>query len=224
MSDQFTPAYPQNREPHVEGSYGAKWFMIDQLIKRISTATLVQVKSVTTTGEVAPIGQLDASPLVGMVDGANNVSQHGTVHSLAYFRLSAGNKAVIMDPVADDIGLAVICDRDIQSVKENYKASPPGSRRRFDLSDGIYLGSILNKNAPTSYVRFASDGTIEVSPDNGTTIVRVKAGEIDLITSDASVYVRPTRIDLGKKDAPHAVMTADGASLRVFAVIDEHGP
>lgn len=221
---QFTPSYPQSREPHFETEYGAHWFRMLQLVNRISTAQVVQVKSVTVNGQVGPVGQLDATPLVGMLDGANNVSQHGTVHSLAYFRLQGGSKAVIMDPVADDIGVAIICDRDIQSVKKNQAASPPASRRRFDLADGIFLGVVMSKNAPTSYVRFLDDGSIELSPDNGTTIVRVKAGEIDLLTNDACVYVRPTRIDLGKKDAPHAVMTDGGASQRVFAVIDEHGP
>ena len=176
MANKFTPAYPQNREPHLESPFGARWFMIDQLIKRISTATLVQVGSVTTNGALAPIGQLDATPLVNMIDGANNASAHGPVRSLCYFRLQAGKKAVIMDPKAGDIGLAVICDRDIQAVKTNLKASQPASRRRFDLADGVYLGTVLSKDTPTSYLQFADDGTVILGVGSGANPLEVVVG------------------------------------------------
>ena len=49
--------------------------------------------------------------------------------------------------------------------------------------------------------------TQELSPDGGPT----------------SIWLRPGRIDLGMKDAPHAVVTVDGPSTKVYAVISESG-
>ena len=55
----------------------------------------------------------------------------------------------------------------------------------------------------------------------GNAKVIVKDGEISARVDKLTIYVRPSRIDLGKKDAPHAVMTVDGPSEKVFAVIAE---
>lgn len=162
MAETFTPYYGQNRPTSGTSEYNSIWFMVDQMIKRISTATLVQVGSVTTTSDIAPIGNLSATPLVHMIDGANNVSKHGAINNLCYSRMQSGNRAIIMDPSAGDIGLAVFADRDISAAKKTKKASQPGSRRRFDVADGIYVMTVLSATTPNSYVRFRPDGTIIV--------------------------------------------------------------
>lgn len=138
-------------------------YLIERMLARVSTATLVTVKSVTTTGQVAPVGMVGVQPMVKLADGAGKVFDHGKLHNLPYFRLQGGGtKAVIMDPKVGDIGIAIFADRDISSVKKNKKASAPGSWRRFDMADGLYIGGFLG-GTPTCYIRFTDDDKIILS-------------------------------------------------------------
>lgn len=170
------------------------------------TCTIVKVKAVTVDGAVGPIGYVDVQPLVQMVDGIGKTVDHVQVFNLPYFRIVGGKKAVILDPKAGDIGIVVVADRDVSGVKEKKDVAPPGSSRANNFADGFFIGSVIAEK-PESYVRFVDDTTIEISPDKGVT----------------SIWIRPNRIDLGKKDAPHKVMTEDGPSEKVFAVISESG-
>lgn len=161
MTGKFTPFYGQNRPTSDTSNFSARWFMVQQLINRISTATLVQVTKISTTSDVAPIGTMSVMPLVNMIDGANNISKHGSVQNIAYCRMQAGKSAVIMDPQVGDLGLAVFCDRDTSVVRNTKKQAAPGSRRRFDKADGVYVMTVLG-DTPTRYVQFRQDGTIIV--------------------------------------------------------------
>lgn len=171
------------------------------------TCTICKVMKVTTNGGVAEVGRVDVQPLVQMIDGIQRTTDHETVHNLPYIRMVGGTSAVIIDPVVGDIGMVVSADRDVSAVKKNKKLSPPGSQRRYNISDGIFIGACLTEK-PTSYVRFVDGGKkIEISPDGGTT----------------AIWIQANRIDLGMLNAPHAVVTVDGPSTKVFAVISESG-
>jgi hypothetical protein len=110
-------------------------FLIWSVLSRVNTCTMVQVMAVTNSGTDIPAGFVDIMPLVNLVDGAGNVVPHGTIFKCPYFRLIGGTNAVILDPVAGDIGLACFADHDISSVIANQAQSNPGSWRRFDMSD-----------------------------------------------------------------------------------------
>lgn len=138
-------------------------FIVQSILNSSATCTVVQVVACTTAGGVNAPGYVDAIPLVAQVDGAGNTTPHGVVHNLPFFRVQGGTNAVILDPQPGDLGIAVICHSDISSVKATGKAAPPGSRRRFDLSDGIYLGGILTRT-PAQYVQFNAAGMTLVSP------------------------------------------------------------
>lgn len=150
-------------------------FLIQQILGKLSTSTLVQVQAVHGGG-LAPVGTVDVLPLVNLIDGQGNSSPHGIVHGLPYFRLQGGANAVILDPVVGDIGIAVFADRDISGVKSAKTQANPGSRRRFDFADGLYIGGVLN-GTPTCYVAFV-DGGVTVSPDAGVTTIVATPGEV----------------------------------------------
>lgn len=188
------PSQSTSEVPH--NDFTAIMYMIERVLAKVSTATLVQVKSVTTTGQVAAVGQVDVVPLVNMIDGIGTNYKHGPIHNLAYFRLQGGSKAVIMDPKANDIGVAVFADRDISAVKKNKKQSQPGSFRRFDMADGLFFPCFLGA-APTSYVQFKDDGSIVVSPDNGTsTLTLDHAGKMQANIGGFKFSVQPSRMDI----------------------------
>ncbi|MDE1906085.1 MAG: baseplate assembly protein [Rhodospirillales bacterium] len=149
--------------------------------------------AVTNAGGVSPVGTVDVMPLVSQVDGQGNAIPHGTIHACPYLRIQGGANAVILDPQVGDIGIAVVCDRDTSAVEVAKGAAPPGSKRRHDLADAVYLSTIIGQ-APTQYVEFASGGITITSPVgvtingnvqvNGTVTStgNMKAGTIDLET------------------------------------------
>ena len=83
---------------------------------------------------------------------------------------------MILDPKVGDIGIAIFASRDITVAKSTKAASPPGSDRKFDISDAFYLGGILN-GTPNQYVRFSSSGIEFVSPTKVT--ISAPIAEID---------------------------------------------
>ena len=125
--------------------YNAQEFIVNQIIGRLATSSLVRVTAVHAAGEVAAVGFLDCVPMVHQVDGAGKYpTPHGALNNVPYFRMQGGSDAVIIDPKVGDIGLAVFCSRDISTVKNSRQPNVPGSRRRYDMSDGLYVGGVLN--------------------------------------------------------------------------------
>lgn len=164
-------------------------FMIQQALGLTNTIKLVKIKKVADVGAVAPVGFVDVQPLVNMMNGIGDASEHGTIFNIPYFRIQGGRNAVIIDPEVDDIGIMVCADRDISSVKESKKVGNPGSFRRFSMADGLYIGGVLN-GEPEQYVRFSEDG-IEIADKHENTI---EMGE-DGITINGVTFNRDGQVD-----------------------------
>jgi hypothetical protein len=142
-------------------------FIIAQMLGTIATVRVVKVVAVHPgEGDPPAMGTVDVQPLVKMLDGNNNATEHGTVHGIPVVRLAAGSNAIVLEPVVGDIGVMLVCDRDISAVKENKAASIPGSFRKFNLADGLYLGGILGA-APERYFQFKSDGNFKLADAAG---------------------------------------------------------
>ncbi|MDR9839464.1 oxidoreductase [Herbaspirillum huttiense] len=162
------------------GDFNLQQFMIRQVLGEASTSTVVKVVAVTNAGGLEPVGFVDVVPLVAQVDGYGNATPHGTIFGLPYSRLQGGDDAVILDPKVGDLGIAIFADRDISSVKATKAAANPGSKRRFDMADGMYLGGLLN-GTPVQYVQFTAGGINVVSPQKIT--LSAPQVEIDASTS-----------------------------------------
>lgn len=137
--------------------FHATQFLVKMMMSRICVATLVQVQAVTNDGGVVPVGFVDILPMVNMLDGNDIATQHSAVRHCPYFRLQGGANAVIIDPEVGDIGIAVFADRDISSAVANQAQSNPGSRRRFDMADALYIGGFCN-DTPEQYIQFVTAG------------------------------------------------------------------
>jgi hypothetical protein len=173
--------------------FNAQMFLIDTMLNRINTTTLVKVKAVTNTGTTDPVGFVDIIPLVNKLDAAGNVVPNGVIYRCCYFRMQGGANAVIIDPQVGDIGICCFASRDISSVQINKATSNPGSYRKFDISDGIYLGGVLN-GIPTQYVQFNTTGISITSPLK----VTVTAPDIALVgktTHTGQVWMNGKRVD-----------------------------
>lgn len=192
--------------------FNQQTFLVEQLLMLVRTATLVQVKACTNNGEVSPVGTVDVVPLVNMIDGLGNASEHGTLYKLPYNRIQGGVSAVIIDPKPGDIGVAIFADRDISAVRSSKKKSNPGSRRRHSMADGIYLFGVLNA-APTQYVRFYDNG-MDLVDKNGNTI---------LMNSDG-VVINGVKIDRNHNIlAPGEITAKSGGGSSVTLTGHKHG-
>lgn len=162
--------------------FNAITFLIQSLMSGMATATLVKVMGVTNSGGVSPVGFVDIQPMVNQVDGVGTAVPHGTIFKCPYQRMQGGANAIILDPQVGDIGVAVFADRDISSATANKAPSNPGSARRFDLADGLYLGGFLNA-APTQYVQFSPAGIKIHSP----TLVKLEAPDVQINCSTLEI-------------------------------------
>jgi len=157
--------------------YNAADFHIQQAISQISTAAVVRIvrppydkdgKDIDP-GSIVPVGYVDVEPLVNQIDGRGRPTEHSTVYKLSYHRFQGGKNAIIADPEKGDIGQMVVNERDTSVVRSTNDRANPGSRRKFDKADGIYVGSPQQKEKPEQYVTFLKDGMI-VKDKNDNTI------------------------------------------------------
>jgi hypothetical protein len=171
MADQ---GYGQQDPNDGSSDLGAIAFIVRQMMAKMSTMKLVQVKAVHGGG-VAAAGTVDVIPLVSQVDGNGYGTPHGTVPGLPWSRVQGGKNAVICDPQAGDIGYVVAADRDTSIVKSTQAAALPGSRRRFNIADGVYAGACLNAGAPNQYLIFTATG-IQIVDLNGNSVTMGPSG------------------------------------------------
>lgn len=164
--------------------YNALAFLVQQLVGRLNTATLVKVLSCTNSGGVTAAGTVDVQLLVNQVDGSGSAVPNARVFTVPYFRLQGGANAIIVDPQAGDIGLAIFADHDISRVKATKAAGNPGSRRRFALGDALYLGGLLN-GAPTQYVQFVGSD-LHVTSTTGKIVLTDKNGSVVTMNGDGT--------------------------------------
>lgn len=186
------------------GDFNALRYLAMSLISEMETCTLVKVISCTNNGGVSPVGTVTVQPLVDQRDGENHPIPMPKLNNLPYFRLQGGSNAVIIDPEAGDIGIAIFASRDISSVKSLKEHSTPGSERQYDLADGLYIGGVLN-GSPTQYVQFNSSGITVNSP----TKVHVIAPDVTVDASSSATINTST-----------AKVTADTASMSISASFD----
>lgn len=189
------------------GDFNAQSFLIQSLINRVNTSTLVQVVAVTNAGELSPVGFVDVLPMVNQLDGDGRPTPHAVVHHIPYFRLQGGTDAIIIDPKVGDLGIAIFADHDISSVKAAKGQANPGSMRRYDMADGLYIGGVLN-GTPAQYIRYYSGGIEMFSP----TKVLIRSPEIELrataqIQSNAPVITNTATTSISDV-APVATTTA----------------
>ncbi len=170
------------RPTDFSGDYNAQLFVIRQVLSKVNVAAIVEILAVYG-GAVGPVGYVDVQPLVNQTDGYGNAIPMGIIRHLPYMRAQGGTNAIIIDPQVGDVGICIFADKDSSSVVATGAQANPGSRRRFAVTDGIYLGGMLN-GTPVQYIQFLANSILVVSPQN----ITLQSPEIDL-TSWAGILV-----------------------------------
>ena len=158
-------------------------FIVRQVLARVWTATIVLVKAVHPSTQT-----VDVQPMVAQLTGDGQAMPHGTIYAAPFLRLQAGGSAVILDPVVGDIGIGLFASHDTSAVRASGAPAAPGSRRRFDPADCMYVGGLLN-GAAVRFLRMSAAGGLElVDP----ALVTITAAEVTVnghltVTGDARI-------------------------------------
>lgn len=201
------------------GTYNAMSLVIQQHIKRISTNTVAKVMGVTNAGGISPVGFVDIQPMVELIDGSGILIPHGTIYQCPYIRVQGGKNAVIIDPEVGDLGMVCFADRDISSVIANKGSAAPGSARRFDMSDGMYVGGLLNAT-PEQYVQMSSAGIKIHSP----TLVTLDAPDVKIqcqtleITATTSASITTPTFTVNGNEIVTGTVTAAEVDAPIVSV------
>ncbi|MBZ9683199.1 hypothetical protein LB531_21310 [Mesorhizobium sp. CO1-1-2] len=177
--------YGQQTTSDDTSEIGRLRFLIRQELAQHRTGIPVKVIAVHGGGVGAP-PTIDVQPLINQIDGQGNQTPHGTIYGIATMRSQGGTNGIINDPKVGDIGHMAIPDRDISALKANAGAqSNPGSFRRGNMSDGIYMGAIVNPANQDQAVQF-TEGGMKFFDKNGQ-IIEFAAGSITVTTSQLLV-------------------------------------
>lgn len=209
------------RPEHAATPANANEYLFRQLLSRTNTCTLVKVMAVTNNGGIEPVGFVDIQILVQQLDGFGNAVPHGTIYHIPYARIQGGTDAIILDPKVGDIGIALFAQHDISSVKANKDKANPGSFRRFDFSDGLYLGGVLN-GTPEQYVQFSNGGIKILSP----TAVIIEAPNVTVNADAVTVNAPGVTINADNGvdiNSPTVTCSGDVIASGVSLVHHTHG-
>jgi len=152
----------------LNGDANAQAFIMRTFLAQHAFITLAMVVN-------AREGVLDVRPMVHEVTGNGTPVENEIIYNVPVWRLQRGASAVIMAPVAGDIGLIAVCDRDISAVKTSRSPALPGSSRAHNFADAVYLGGVLNSE-PTQYIEFTDDQMNIVSPGK----IIINAAEVEI--------------------------------------------
>ncbi|MFW5400551.1 phage baseplate protein [Yersinia sp. 1252 StPb PI] len=142
--------------------------------KLLNSNYFIRLATVTAVRGTAPNLVVDVLPLVAEVRSSDRTIIRGSqIYNIPVWRLQRGGSAIIMDPVAGDIGLIAVSDVDISVARSARKESVPGSLRNHSQSDAIYFGGVLN-GQPTQFIEF-TDGAINITSPNPVNITCSKA-------------------------------------------------
>ncbi|HDL7179810.1 TPA: phage baseplate protein [Yersinia enterocolitica] len=142
--------------------------------KLLNSNYFIRLATVTAVRGTAPNLVVDVLPLVAEVRSSDRTIIRGSqIYNIPVWRLQRGESAILMDPVAGDIGLIAVSDVDISVARSARKESVPGSLRNHSQSDAIYFGGVLN-GQPTQFIEFA-DGAINITSPNPVNITCSKA-------------------------------------------------
>lgn len=191
-------------------------FLIETKIKgMVNTALPVIVTDVQGGGSDNPVGKVSVKPLITQTDAEGNALTTPEIYNLPYFRLQGGKVALVIDPVKDDVGLAIFAQQDVSNLQSGQTdATTPASFRNFDLADGFYIGGFLNK-APEVWLELKDDSVILHTAEKviiEAKTVEVKCDEaVDItckdatIKADSSIVLDSSKVELGSNAQSPAV-------------------
>lgn len=196
-------------------NYNALIYIINNCIKKVNTCELVRVTAVNTAEKT-----LTVIPIVKNANAENDAIEESPIYGVRYFQWQYGTNGIIGTPVVGDIGMAIVCRKDISQAESGLIAS----FREYCLSDSIYVGGIFGLNpSPTQFIEFKDDGidvttpgkltvnaknatlNVEEATEVTTKIATITASQTVTVTATQSATITAPSINLGGDDATAGV-------------------
>lgn len=133
----------------------------------------IEIVMVTAVYGEAPNLKVDFLPLVTRTTNTGAPIPNAQVYGASVWRLQRGSSAIIMDPVAGDIGIALYCDKDSDNARRDRISGAPNTTRCHSRIDALYLGGLLNQQ-PDQFIEFA-DSAINITSPNPVNVTCSKA-------------------------------------------------
>jgi hypothetical protein len=196
-------------------SYQSLMFLINSVVNNVNTAELVKVIAVDEAKK-----EIDVIPIVAKPDSEGQRIEPAPIYGVKYIEWQYGTNAIIATPVVNDIGLLVVCTKDVSSIESGLV----GSYRRYNLADGIYFGGLCGFNAtPTQFIKFDENGIEVTSPTaltvnapimtvNAETSATVMTGEAtvtatgNVAISGSNVAITGSAVSIGSGSGGKAVV------------------
>lgn len=155
-------------------NFNALNYIVNGIVNKVNTTELVKVVAVYPDRN-----KIDVIPIVKNANVENSPIEESIIYGIRYLEWQYGLNGIMAVPEVGDIGLIVVCKKDISEVEKGLVAS----FRKYCLADGIYLGGIKGLNqAPTQFIKFDSNGITVTSPTAITVNAPVATVNTDLKT------------------------------------------
>jgi len=202
MTDPNSAGFGQQRPEDTASKFNRDVFFFNQQMARVWTSIPVIVTGVSGGG-TASLPRLTVKPMVNQVDGEGFATEHGIINDIPAVRAQGGGNAIICDPKVGDRGTLMVSCRDMSAVKQSGAVANPGSERRFNLSDGVYVGC-FSADTPDQFVEFKDsglkltdkNGNIVETSEDGTkitdksgSVIEMKAGGIKITPQGGTLTV-----------------------------------
>lgn len=204
---------------HTQNDASQIAFIARQIINGMATSAPAKVMAVHD----GPNGwTVDVQIMVNQIDGKGEGIPHGTIHGLPVKTLRAGTSEIRIKPRVGDKGLVSFCHSDISVVKKTGDIANPGSRRKFDWSDGVYLGSFHADGEATSVIEIGDDDNVLIKSP---TVALQASDLVDItgpVTTDSEYRVDGTKVvgsQQGAITAPTGGATIDSQARTAISAI-----
>ncbi len=131
--------------------YNANEAQIEKALAKMNTIFLARIVSCSSSGANGS-KKVKAIPLIAKTDANGTAQPTPTYEELPHYRIQGGVAGFIADPQPGDIGVFVVCTRDISKVNsQTTTPQVPNSFRSFSPADAVMIATIHTKD-PTTYV------------------------------------------------------------------------
>lgn len=168
--------------------------LIKQHIKNLNTAFLAKVESISEDGKKVNIIDLITkdeavqNPIIPNV----MIAQPYTGEWKLQFKVGAG-----------DIGLAIVCKRDISNYKKSGEESVANTQRLFDITDSIFIPLSLflqENNENLGFFIESKDGSNKISFDKDGNLNILSKGNMNIESKGAITLKSASPMQIGTSD------------------------
>lgn len=172
--------------------YNVLLHIIRSVVSGINTVEVVKVEELNEeTGTVAVM------PIVLSQNASGEPIPESPIYDVKYLQWQYGENMIRAKPEVGDIGLILVCKKDISSITSGLV----GSLREFSLSDGVYIGGLFGFNAePTQYIDFTENG-IEITTPKTLTVNAIEDVVVNAVNAEINASgkanITASEINLG---------------------------